>query len=81
MTNESVVLTEHNAPFSPVSQIHYQFYAPGTDPRTALSKDDTIQCIVGRGGIPAGQAQKPTLFDYADGVDTLQFLIDLPIKA
>jgi hypothetical protein len=46
-----------------------------------LSKDDTIQCIVGRGGIPAGQAQKPTLFDYADGVDTLQFLIDLPIKA
>jgi hypothetical protein len=77
MTNDSVVLTEHASPFSPVSQIHYQYYEPGSSPLSSLQKDENIQCIVGVGGLPAGNAQRPTLFDYADGVDTLQFLTRL----
>jgi hypothetical protein len=77
MTNDSVVLTEHSSPFSPVSQVHYQFYTPDQDPVEILKKDEQIQCIVGSGGIPAGQAQSPTLLDYADGVDTLEFLSGL----
>jgi hypothetical protein len=77
MTNDSVVLTEHASPFSPVSQIHYQYYEPGSSPFPSLQKDENIQCIVGVGGLPAGNAQRPTLFDYADGVDTLQFLTRL----
>ena len=40
---------------------------PGTD-------DPDIQCLVGQGQTPFGQAQLPGLNDYADGVDTLQFL-------
>ena len=78
MTNDSVVLTEHASPFSPVSQIHYQYYEPGNSPLLALQKYENIQCIVGLGGLTAGNAQRPTLFDYADGVDTLQFLTLLP---
>lgn len=39
---------------------------------------DQIQCIVGDGGIPFGQAQRPGLEDFADGVDTLALLTDLP---
>jgi hypothetical protein len=78
MTNDSVVLTEHASPFSPVSQIHYQYYEPGVSPLTTLQHDENIQCIVGEGGLAAGKAQRPTLFDYADGVDTLQFLTGLP---
>lgn len=39
---------------------------------------DGIQCIVTHtdieGGVPFGQAQRPTLWDYADGVDTMAFL-------
>jgi hypothetical protein len=77
MTNDSVVLTEHASPFSPVSQIHYQYYEPGSSPLSSLQKDENIQCIVGVGGLPAGNAQRPTLVDYADGVDTLQFLTRL----
>jgi hypothetical protein len=77
MTNDSVVLTEHASPFSPVSQIHYQYYEPGSSPFPSLQKDENIQCIVGVGGLPAGNAQRPTLVDYADGVDTLQFLTRL----
>jgi hypothetical protein len=33
-----------------------------------------IQAVVGHGFIPFGNAQKPTLSDYADGVDTMYFL-------
>jgi hypothetical protein len=33
-----------------------------------------IQCRVGEGGITLGTAQKPKLWDYADGVDTINFL-------
>lgn len=74
MTNDSVVLTENASPFSPVSQIHYQFYEPGTSLLPSLQQDENIQCVVGEGGLAAGNAQRPSLFDYADGVDTLAFL-------
>ena len=43
----------------------------------ALTANPDVQCIVGQGGIPFGNAQHPALNDYADGVDTLQFLRDL----
>ncbi len=33
-----------------------------------------FQCVVGRGGVPFGMAQHPTLSDYADGVDVMDFL-------
>ena len=35
-----------------------------------------IQCIVSRTDIPFGRAQYPALMDYADGVDTMRFLLD-----
>ena len=41
------------------------------------SSDPEIQCIVGKGSTRFGAAQQPGLFDYADGVDTMQFLLGL----
>jgi hypothetical protein len=42
---------------------------------------ELIQCIVGNGSdseyVPFGQTQKPQLDDYADGVDTFEFLVKL----
>lgn len=39
---------------------------------------DTLQCITThmdiRGGVPIGHAQRPTLMDYADGIDTMLWL-------
>ena len=39
------------------------------------------QCVVAEGftadEIPFGYSQKPQLWDYADGVDTLQFLLSI----
>ena len=75
MTNDSIIFTENTSPFSPVSQVHYEYYT-GLNP--ALTESDAdIQCIAGRGHVPFGAAQSPALDDYADGVDTMQFLTAL----
>lgn len=73
MNNDSLVFSENESPFSPVSQVHYQYY---TEPQTlsSLAQNTDIQCIVGHGYIPFGSAQAPGLTDYADGTDTLAFL-------
>ena len=51
------------------------------DVKKELKDKDKIQCIVNQkinpNFIPFGQTQQPSLSDYADGVDTLQFLIEL----
>lgn len=76
MSNESIVLLENESPFSPISQLHYQFYE---DPGEVLLKIDKnkVQCIVGKQEIPFGKAQMPGLTDFPDGVDTLSFLRNL----
>jgi hypothetical protein len=44
-------------------------------------QQESIQCVVSNtdieGAIPFGEAQNPQLWDYADGVDTLEFLKNL----
>ena len=39
------------------------------------SNADGIQCVVSHHDIPFGRAQYPALTDYADGVDTMRFLL------
>jgi hypothetical protein len=76
MTNESTLLTEDESVFSPISQLHYGFYSNENELVNSLKNTEEVQCIVGV-DIPFGQAQSPTLTDYADGKDTLQFLLTL----
>jgi Acyl-CoA reductase (LuxC) len=74
MDSGGILLSENPSPFAAISQIHYQFYTPGTLP----SIDPTeVQCIVGKTGVPFGSPQTPSLIQYADGVDTLNFLSKL----
>ncbi len=77
MNNDSVIFTENSSPFSPVSQVHYQFYTDRQAVLQELQAHADIQCLVGHGLTPFGQAQEPGLTDYADGVDTMQFLQSL----
>jgi hypothetical protein len=77
MTNGSILLEENASPFTPISVLHYEYYREGVDPAATLAGDPDIQCIIGHGHIPFGKAQQPSLTDYADGVDILQFLRDL----
>lgn len=77
MTNGSILLVEDAAPFSPISQLHYEYYKNADDVRRQLVLDENIQCVTGKHNIPFGGAQCPEISDYADGVDTLKFLVDL----
>ena len=76
MTNESTLLVENDSAFSPISQLNYSFYNSMDDVKETLKGREDIQCIVGL-DLPLGMAQKPGLMDYADGVDTMQFLLTL----
>lgn len=77
MTNGSVILAENPSLFSAVSQVHFEHYDDAELLKTQLSANAAVQCIVAKDYIPFGQSSKPTLTDYADGVDTLQFLCEL----
>jgi len=77
MTNGSVLLVPHPSPFSPVSQLHYEFYTDKNEMVSRLKKSDEIQVIAGHDAVPFGSTQSPALADYADGIDTLQFLAAL----
>jgi hypothetical protein len=74
MDADGILMSENPSPFAAISQIHYQFYEAGSTPE--LNPVD-IQCIVGKSGLPFGSLQKPSLSQYADGVDTLAFLSTL----
>jgi hypothetical protein len=76
MTNESILLVENEQLFSPISQLNYSFYSDEAGLRKLLENDKTIQCIVGQ-NIAFGTSQQPGLRNYADGVDTMQFLLSL----
>ena len=77
MTNESVVFAENESIFSPVSQVNYEYYddAEALNEKLMVNKD--IQCIIGNGFTAFGTAQKPSLTDYADGIDTMTFVTAL----
>jgi|SRR5690242_560042 len=77
MTNESIILSENENVFSPVSVLHYSFYNDEKALMDDLQNNQDIQCIVGKKFIPFGQSQEPGLFDYADKIDTMEFLLSL----
>ena len=77
MTNGSILLIEDSSLFSPISQLNYEFYASRMSCCRSLYNNQDIQCIVEKDHIPFGKAQSPGLFDYADRVDTLEFLQSL----
>jgi hypothetical protein len=77
MTNESIILVEDENPFSAVSELHYSYYNNINRVEEELTQSGDIQCIVGENFVPFGSSQTPSLFDYADGVDVMQFLLSL----
>ena len=77
MTNDSIILTENESVFAPVSQVNYSYYNETKTLAESLQSNMDIQCIVGKNFMPFGKSQSPLLTDYADGIDTMQFLKQL----
>jgi hypothetical protein len=66
---------------SPISVLYYETYANANDLQAKIEANaHKIQCVVAASenvyptSVALGRAQCPALYDYPDGVDTLQFL-------
>ncbi len=75
LDNGFLILRPSEAIGSPVGTIFYERYDDESVLRDRLnSRESEIQCVVSLADVPFGNSQKPELWDYADGVDTMSFL-------
>jgi hypothetical protein len=80
LDNGFLTIKEDNSYASPISSVFYEYYDSIEDVKIRLeSENERIQCIVSnnlvKNSIDFGSTQKPNLWDYADNVDTLAFLL------
>ena len=80
--NGFILLKESKKIGSPVGTLFYEYYDKYEDVEKSLSEiSEKIQCIVSneniKNFIEFGKTQSPELTDYADGVDTIDFLLKL----
>lgn len=70
---------------SPLATLYYEKYADLPSLENSLrARSEEIQCVVSNlkmdlpcQQVPFGDSQKPRLWDYADGINTMQFLLTL----
>lgn len=83
LDNGFMLMTPNDAIASAVSVIHYQYYKNISEVNSFIeSHQDKIQCVASSidlacNTIAFGQTQLPSLSDYADGINTLDFLKNL----
>ncbi|PKP32843.1 MAG: acyl-CoA reductase [Bacteroidetes bacterium HGW-Bacteroidetes-17] len=81
--NGLVLLREESSVSSPISVLHYEYYREIEKLNEVLdSQSEFIQCIISEdsnvnNSLFPGQSQQPDLWDYADGIDTMEFLLTL----
>lgn len=79
LENGFLLLKEDKHYASPIATLFYEKYTNISSLQERFTEDkELIQCIVSNGSFPNsitfGQAQIPSLRDYADGIDTIAFL-------
>ncbi|MAZ29414.1 MAG: acyl-CoA reductase [Cytophagaceae bacterium] len=79
LDNNFMILKQDEGFSSPIAVVFYAYYDTQEALREYLvAQGEKIQCVVSSGFIagevPFGEAQEPKLWDYADGVDSIEFL-------
>jgi hypothetical protein len=82
LENGLINLKEDKAMASPLASLFYEYYESLDEVKATLeARKDEIQCVVSKidlgYNIPFGKTQQPELWDYADNVDTIAFLLNL----
>ena len=81
--NGFFMLKEESSYGSPIATMFYEYYDDAKMLKNRLALDqEKIQCVVGNnnwveGEVKFGESQHPSLWEYADGVDTMEFLMTL----
>ncbi|NVJ87855.1 MAG: acyl-CoA reductase [Flavobacteriaceae bacterium] len=79
LENGFMMIKEDESYASPIATVFYEYYDNEVDLKIKLHEDrDKIQCIVAKDFIENevnfGETQQPKLTDFADGINTLEFL-------
>lgn len=84
VNNGSIILVENEAMTSRIATMHYEFYEDVNEVEKALlTRTDKLQLVASNLDLTGlnvkkfGEAQQPSLSDYADGIDSLEFLTKL----
>jgi len=82
LENGFLMVKEDESYSSPIATVFYETYDNLDVLKTILQKNsDKIQCVVSKdildNEVSFGQTQKPKLDDYADGIDTIEFLLTI----
>ncbi|WP_183561154.1 acyl-CoA reductase [Mucilaginibacter sp. SP1R1] len=85
LDNGFLMVTEDERIASPLSVVYFGYYDNlAAVQQTLQQQSENIQCIVTTAPIEVpnqvvgfGQSQQPALWDYADGIDTMEFLANL----
>ncbi len=85
LDNGFLLLKEDPQMSSPIGTLFYETYQDLETLKRQLDEaSEQLQCVVGpatlEGSIGFGASQKPSLTDYADGVDTMEFLLGISGK-
>jgi len=80
LDNGFLILKKDKGYASPIASLFFEEYNALDDVKLRLENDsEQLQCIVSEGILetetPFGSTQTPNLGDYADGVDTVEFLL------
>ena len=71
-------IVENNSLHSPISCLHVERYKRLEDVKKNIAEQtENIQCVVGKDYLEFGKSQQPGLSDYADNVDTMEFILNL----
>jgi len=78
LDTDYILLRELNEIHAPLGTVNYWYYENREEVAAFVKNhQEAIQCIAAHSEIPFGNTQNPTLWDYADGVDTMRFLQQL----
>ncbi|MDB9755851.1 acyl-CoA reductase [Winogradskyella sp.] len=80
LENGFLMIKEDKSYASPIATVFYEYYdTKKTMQQELAANKENIQCVVANGfladEITFGNTQKPQLWDYADNVDTIEFLL------
>jgi hypothetical protein len=78
LDNNFLILKPDNQIHAPISVVYYQRYENEKEVENyLLDNAKEIQCVVGSDHIPFGNSQCPVITDFADGINTAEFLVYL----
>ena len=82
LENGFMMIKEDKSYASPIATLFYEYYHSKEELQLKLkSESEKIQCIVAsdfaKNEIAFGETQNPQLWDYADDVDTVEFLLEI----